>query len=102
GADHGLHAAAHEFDRNTPRAATGVEHRVRRVPHHEGDLAVYVHARGGEVVEALLVAVAVPCRHGRSLASMHEGGLRAIIAAFLANLGIAAAKFVGFVFTGSA
>jgi cation diffusion facilitator family transporter len=33
---------------------------------------------------------------------VHEGGLRAIIAAFLANLGIAAAKFVGFAFTGSA
>ncbi|HVT77726.1 MAG TPA: cation diffusion facilitator family transporter [Acidimicrobiales bacterium] len=33
---------------------------------------------------------------------MHEGGVRAIIAAFLANLGIAAAKLVGFVFTGSA
>ena len=33
---------------------------------------------------------------------MHEGGLRAIIAAFLANLGIAIAKLVGFVFTGSA
>ncbi|MEY2398874.1 MAG: hypothetical protein QOJ00_2048 [Actinomycetota bacterium] len=33
---------------------------------------------------------------------MDEGGLRAIVAAFLANLGIAAAKFVGFLFTGSA
>jgi cation diffusion facilitator family transporter len=33
---------------------------------------------------------------------VHEGGARAIIAAFLANLGIAAAKLVGFVFTGSA
>lgn len=33
---------------------------------------------------------------------MHEGGLRAIIAAFLANLGIAIAKLLGFVFTGSA
>lgn len=33
---------------------------------------------------------------------MHEGGTKAIIAAFLANLGIAAAKLVGFVFTGSA
>lgn len=33
---------------------------------------------------------------------MHEGGLKAIIAAFLANLGIAIAKLVGFVFTGSA
>jgi cation diffusion facilitator family transporter len=33
---------------------------------------------------------------------VHEGGLRAIIAAFLANLGIAVAKLAGFVFTGSA
>jgi cation diffusion facilitator family transporter len=34
---------------------------------------------------------------------VHEGGgAKAIIAAFLANLGIAIAKFVGFVFTGSA
>ena len=33
---------------------------------------------------------------------MHEGGAKAIIAAFVANLGIAAAKLVGFVFTGSA
>lgn len=33
---------------------------------------------------------------------MHEGSRKAIIAAFFANLGIAAAKFVGFVFTGSA
>ena len=35
---------------------------------------------------------------------MHDegGGLKAIIAAFLANLAIALAKFVGFVFTGSA
>ncbi|MEY2472420.1 MAG: hypothetical protein QOK28_1749 [Actinomycetota bacterium] len=33
---------------------------------------------------------------------MHDGGARAIIAAFLANLGIAAAKLVGFAFTGSA
>ena len=33
---------------------------------------------------------------------MHEGSRRAIIAAFLANLGIAIAKFVGFVLTGSA
>ena len=33
---------------------------------------------------------------------MHEGSRRAILAAFLANLGIAIAKFAGFVFTGSA
>ena len=33
---------------------------------------------------------------------MHEGSRKAIIAAFLANLGIAIAKFVGFLFTGSA
>jgi cation diffusion facilitator family transporter len=33
---------------------------------------------------------------------MHEGSRRAIIAAFLANLGIAVAKFVGFAFTGAA
>lgn len=33
---------------------------------------------------------------------MHEGSRRAIIAAFFANLGIAIAKFVGFVLTGSA
>src|SRR5262245_47088019 len=33
---------------------------------------------------------------------MHEGSKRAIIAAFLANLGIAVSKFVAFVFTGSA
>jgi cation diffusion facilitator family transporter len=33
---------------------------------------------------------------------MHEGSRRAIVAAFLANLGIAIAKFAGFVFTGSA
>jgi cation diffusion facilitator family transporter len=33
---------------------------------------------------------------------VHEGGAKAIIAAFLANLGIAAAKLVGFAFTGSA
>ena len=30
------------------------------------------------------------------------GGTRAIIAAFFANLGIAIAKFIGFLFTGSA
>jgi cation diffusion facilitator family transporter len=33
---------------------------------------------------------------------MHEGSRRAIIAAFVANLGIAIAKFVGFSFTGAA
>ena len=33
---------------------------------------------------------------------MHEGSQRAIVAAFLANLGIAVAKFVGFAFTGAA
>ena len=33
---------------------------------------------------------------------MHEGSRRAILAAFLANLGIAIAKFVGFLITGSA
>ena len=33
---------------------------------------------------------------------MHEGSRRAIIAAFLANLGIAISKFVGFAITGSA
>jgi cation diffusion facilitator family transporter len=33
---------------------------------------------------------------------MHEGSRRAILAAFVANLGIAIAKFVGFVLTGSA
>lgn len=33
---------------------------------------------------------------------MHEGSRKAIIAAFFANLGIAVAKFVGFVITGSA
>ncbi|HEX6311294.1 MAG TPA: cation diffusion facilitator family transporter, partial [Acidimicrobiia bacterium] len=33
---------------------------------------------------------------------MHEGSRRAIAAAFVANLGIAIAKFVGFVFTGAA
>jgi cation diffusion facilitator family transporter len=33
---------------------------------------------------------------------MHEGSQRAIVAAFLANLGIAIAKFVGFAFTGAA
>jgi len=33
---------------------------------------------------------------------MHEGSRRAIFAAFLANLGIAISKFVGFIITGSA
>src|SRR4029450_2495356 len=33
---------------------------------------------------------------------MHEGSRRAILAAFLANLGIAIAKFVGFLITSSA
>jgi cation diffusion facilitator family transporter len=33
---------------------------------------------------------------------VHEGSRRAIVAAFLANLGIAAAKFVAFLFTGAA
>lgn len=33
---------------------------------------------------------------------MHEGSRKAIIAAFFANLGIAVAKFIGFLFTGSA
>ena len=33
---------------------------------------------------------------------MHEGSRRAIVAAFLANLGIAIAKFVGFAITGAA
>ena len=33
---------------------------------------------------------------------MHEGSRKAIFAAFFANLGIAIAKFVGFVITGSA
>jgi cation diffusion facilitator family transporter len=33
---------------------------------------------------------------------MHEGGKKAIIAAFLANLGIAIAKFIGFLITGAA
>jgi cation diffusion facilitator family transporter len=33
---------------------------------------------------------------------MHEGSRRAILAAFVANLGIAIAKFVGFLITGSA
>jgi divalent metal cation (Fe/Co/Zn/Cd) transporter len=33
---------------------------------------------------------------------VHEGSRRAIIAAFLANLGIATAKFVAFLFTGAA
>ncbi len=33
---------------------------------------------------------------------MHEGSRRAIIAAFLANLGIAISKFIGFALTGSA
>jgi cation diffusion facilitator family transporter len=33
---------------------------------------------------------------------MHEGSRRAVLAAFLANLGIAVAKFIGFIITGSA
>jgi divalent metal cation (Fe/Co/Zn/Cd) transporter len=33
---------------------------------------------------------------------MTDGSQRAIVAAFLANLGIAVAKFVGFAFTGAA
>ena len=33
---------------------------------------------------------------------MHEGSRKAIIAAFFANMGIAIAKFVGFLVTGSA
>lgn len=33
---------------------------------------------------------------------MHQGGKKAIIAAFLANLGIAIAKFIGFLITGAA
>ena len=33
---------------------------------------------------------------------MHDGGRRAIIAAFCANLVIALAKFVGYAFTGAA
>ncbi len=33
---------------------------------------------------------------------MHEGSRRAVHAAFLANLGVAVAKFLGFVFTGAA
>jgi cation diffusion facilitator family transporter len=37
-----------------------------------------------------------------NLVGMHEGSRRAILAAFLANLGIAIAKFVGFLITSSA
>ena len=37
-----------------------------------------------------------------SLAHMQDGTRKAIIAAFFANLGIAVAKFVGFLLTGSA
>lgn len=33
---------------------------------------------------------------------MHEGSRKAVVAAFMANLGIALAKFIGFAFTGSA
>jgi cation diffusion facilitator family transporter len=33
---------------------------------------------------------------------MHDGGTKAVVAALLANIGIAAAKFVGFFFTGAA
>ena len=33
---------------------------------------------------------------------MHDGGKKAIIAAFSANLGIAIMKFIAFVFTGAA
>ena len=39
---------------------------------------------------------------GRSLADVQDGSRKAIIAAFFANLGIAIAKFVGFLITGSA
>jgi cation diffusion facilitator family transporter len=38
---------------------------------------------------------------GREVVLMEQHGGRAIVAAFLANLGIAAAKLLGFVFTGS-
>jgi len=34
--------------------------------------------------------------------AVDEGGTRAILAAFLANLGIAVVKFVAFLFTGAA
>ncbi len=37
-----------------------------------------------------------------SLAHVQDGSRKAIIAAFFANLGIAVAKFVGFLLTGSA
>jgi divalent metal cation (Fe/Co/Zn/Cd) transporter len=35
-------------------------------------------------------------------AGVNEGSIRAILAAFLANLGTAIAKFVAFLFTGAA
>src|SRR6266508_6937024 len=41
-------------------------------------------------------------RQGCCAVTAEEGGTRAIIAAFLANLGIAIAKFVAFLFTGAA
>src|SRR3954454_2685560 len=41
-------------------------------------------------------------RMGWQPGPMHEGSRRAILAAFLANLGIAIAKFVGFLITSSA
>jgi cation diffusion facilitator family transporter len=44
----------------------------------------------------------IGARSSANLSAVHEGSRRAIVAAFLANLGIAVSKFVGFFITGSA
>jgi cation diffusion facilitator family transporter len=42
------------------------------------------------------------CCHAPTLRCVHDGSRRAIVAAFLANLAIALAKFIGFLVTGAA
>ena len=48
------------------------------------------------------IAVRSPTKHGVGRARCTDGTRRAIVAAFLANLGIAVSKFVAFAITGSA
>ena len=97
--------ARRQFDGDASGATPGVEHGWRAGSASRSSLRrARPRPDAASLSKRCWYSRPVPVRHAgkRRFDPMHEGGAKAIIAAFLANLGIAAAKIVGFVFTGSA
>lgn len=66
---HDIDSPSRQFDRHSPGAAAGVEHRGRLIGPDEGRLAVHVLAGRRKTVESALIVVTFPIHRNRSIAS---------------------------------